>query len=271
MNKSIYSDLMIERYVLGELPKVESKKIDSRRKIDDELNSRIELIYEQNDTFFKSHPAPLFVENIKKAVKNGTEIKKVKSKKLTFERFKTRFLEELTIRNLVSVAAAAAVVVLVIAFPPFYESTMFQNLPAGDEGTRLKGGPTLMIYRKEEGGTSMLVDKATAAAGDKLQLFYRSGGFNYGAIFSLDGNGVLTRHFPLGGNSAATLKEGQKVALERSYQLDDAPSYERFFFIVSTENFALGEIEDEVRNAGESGSLKLDENISYTTLVLEKE
>ena len=82
--------------------------------------------------------------------------------------------------------------------------------------------------------------------GDTIQISYLSGKGNYGSIFSVDGSGVITFHYPLHKESVKKLKNQKEVFLDHSYQLDDAPEYEVFFFVTSTDYFKVEEILDKL-------------------------
>jgi hypothetical protein len=97
--------------------------------------------------------------------------------------------------------------------------------------------PRLKIYRKQQ-DTSILLHKGdTVRRGDLLQLGYLRGGKNHGLIFSLDGSGSLTLHFPSEKSLSTALDRGGKYLLDFAYELDDAPRFERFYFIASDKPF----------------------------------
>ena len=73
-------------------------------------------------------------------------------------------------------------------------------------------------------------------------------GAKYGAIISIDGNGYLTQHYPEFGANASILEANGEIPLEYSYQLDDAPDFERFLFIASENQFDIAALIDAVDN-----------------------
>jgi hypothetical protein len=84
---------------------------------------------------------------------------------------------------------------------------------------------------------------------DVIQITYLSAGNEYGFIFSFDGNGNITRHFPEDSWQAQKLSTvKQEVPLDFSYKLDDAPDYECFVFVSSKEKFELNNLEDINKN-----------------------
>jgi hypothetical protein len=112
-----------------------------------------------------------------------------------------------------------------------------------------KGDPELNVYRRV-GETSELLRKgARVSRGDLLRLAYRkNGGGAYGAVLSIDGRGQVTVHWPeSNAKAAATLSPDGEVGLPSSYELDDAPSFERFFFVTSASPFSMTTVLDAAR------------------------
>lgn len=129
--------------------------------------------------------------------------------------------------------------------PPPSSSPATAQLPP-DDGTRFKGlekglEPGLALFRRTPQGAEPLLPGATVRAGDVLRVSYRPGGFAYGAIFSVDGNGSVTRHWPVKGETAGALERGETL-LPGAFELDAAPDYERFYLIVSERTFDLNPV-----------------------------
>jgi hypothetical protein len=100
-----------------------------------------------------------------------------------------------------------------------------------------------------------LADGSPAAAGDVLQIKYSAGQARFGAIFSIDGRAVLTRHLPPEDAAAAKapLLAEAGAALGSAYELDDAPSFERFFLLSSTRDFDLSTASEALRALAAAG------------------
>ena len=111
------------------------------------------------------------------------------------------------------------------------------------EITREKGSQThLNVYRQAQAGTQRLLDGDLAAAGDVLQLRYQASHARFGAIYSVDGRGAWTRHWPsasVASSTALRLTQTGEIALPQAYELDDAPDFERFFLLSGDEDFEL--------------------------------
>ncbi len=139
--------------------------------------------------------------------------------------------------------AAAAVFALAFFVPLL--SNGIKGL-AGSATTRLKGNAhhQIRLYKQNGADAVLLKNGETAKEKDLVQLAYIPGSYNYGVIFSVDGNGNITRHFPDASWQAEKLqKTGEEVPLSFSYQLDDAPKYECFVFVASKEPFDFSKIE----------------------------
>lgn len=99
-------------------------------------------------------------------------------------------------------------------------------------GDVLKGSePALLIGRAAGTAVEPLSSWANVKPGDVLQLRIRAAGAAYGVVVSVDGAGHVTRHQPEHGSDTA-LPAGT-TALPSSFELDDAPRFERFFLVTS--------------------------------------
>ena len=139
-------------------------------------------------------------------------------------------------------AAIAAALYAALIFPPFLYSrknAAENSFPGNVTGVeRNKGaGAQIYIYKKEEREAVQLYNKSFIKGGDSIQIGYTAAGAKYGFIISIDGNGMVTQHYPDYGYNAAELNSNGEVLLNYSYQLDNAPSFERFLFITGNDSF----------------------------------
>ncbi len=142
--------------------------------------------------------------------------------------------------------------------------------------TRTKGlEPKLLLHRQTQGAPESLADQSQARRGDVLQLSYVSAGKRYGAVLSIDGRGSVTLHFPETLTGSSELKGGT-VALASAYELDDAPAFERFFFVTSDEPLDVNAVMESARalalspEAARREPLSLPAPLSQTSLTLDK-
>jgi hypothetical protein len=102
------------------------------------------------------------------------------------------------------------------------------------ESTRPKGHPRLLAFRHVGEQVEQLHQGAMVRAGDVIQLRYHSAGESYGVIASIDGAGVVTLHYPLREDAPPQATAmAETAALPTAYSLDDAPRFERFFFVTA--------------------------------------
>ncbi len=108
--------------------------------------------------------------------------------------------------------------------------------------------------------------------GDTLQIKYRSQGKKFGFLFSIDGNGVLSRHLPLQGKMSAVLAQEPSTLLDYAYILDDAPKWEKFYLVTSNEAFKLKTVIDQAKILFQQNniSLDLDSNYLQTMFIVKK-
>lgn len=144
------------------------------------------------------------------------------------------------------------------------------------ETTRTKGlEPKLLIHRQTGGAPEPLADSARVGEGDVLQLSYVSGGRRHGAVLSVDGRGSVTLHAPESPTGPLELKGGT-VPLPSAYALDDAPAFERFFFVTSDEPFDVEALVESARQLAREPErarrepLPLPPSLSQFSLTLDK-
>lgn len=248
-------DVLLERYLLGELPEARRVELDLRIKSDTTLRRRLDALRRSDAEILALLPAPPALA----------------------ARPSPRASRPAPLRRLprpapwLRVAAPALATLALLAAgihlggprsaAPADADTAVAVAAANDfDDIRLKGGEaSLVIYRKTRGGAELLPPRSTARAGDTLQIFYQSREAAHGAIFSVDGNGNVTLHLPETEGPSARLERGGPQALPHAYLLDRAPRMERFYLVTSPEPFALGPVLEglkghlrESRNAPDS-------------------
>lgn len=115
-------------------------------------------------------------------------------------------------------------------------------------GDTLKGlRPGLRVYRKAAARVERLNDGDVTHVGDELQLAYVAAGHRFGAVVSVDGSGRVTFHMPRAAGPAAVLRTDGEAALPEAYELDAAPSFERFLFVTGDAPFDAARLADVVR------------------------
>jgi hypothetical protein len=140
------------------------------------------------------------------------------------------------------VLAAAGLVAVLERDPP----------SPGADVVVLKGDrPALLVYRLVDGEAVRVGDGDVFSSGDVVQLQTRAAGRRHGVVVSVDGRGHVTRHFPAAGADTA-LPPGT-AALQTSFELDDAPGYERFVFVAADAALDVDGVERAVQQAWARG------------------
>ena len=120
------------------------------------------------------------------------------------------------------------------------------------ENSRQNQKTEIRLYKKTDDGVQLLSNGDSVKKGDVIQITYAPGKNNYGVIFSVDGNGNITRHFPEKSWKSERLShEKPEIPLDFSYELDNAPSFECFVMVSSEKEFNLNDIEKRIENSKE--------------------
>lgn len=224
--------LLLEEILLGEK---DAKKYYAKYGKEN-LESALAELEKSNQEILAAYPSPAFkpaaARASKQAAANSANIVRMGKKPKNFYTTINR------------IAFAAAAVFALAFFAPILASGI-KGL-AGSSSVRLKGNGRhqILLYKQEGGKPVLLKNGENAKESDVVQIAYTPGSYNYGVIFSVDGSGNITRHFPDASWQAEKLqKTGEEVPLSFAYKLDDAPKYECFIFVASKEPFDFSKIE----------------------------
>lgn len=248
-------DWLLERYRLGELAAADQERVSEALARTPDLRARLDELDRSSLAVLQEHPPAALVA----AVRRSTAAPRPRH------------------HRLLAPLAAAAIVTLALAGGALW-TPGGAPLSKPDE-TRVKGiAPYLLLYRKAAADVERLAPAALARQHDVVQLAYQAGARRYGVILSVDGRGVVTRHLPLSGAAAVALTPGVPVPLAQSYELDDAPGFERFVLVAGDEPFAVEQVEGAVRRqyvqwGAEANERRLDlpDSMDQFSLVLRKE
>jgi len=228
--KSTISDLLLEQYVLGELPPRLARKIEEELALDPSLKARYEAIAGSDREIMDRYPPAEMARVIRERLAARAE-SEARNEGLTSSLEPAgRWALQLAVA-----LPAVAVILLVLSF------FLFRDRLATDQ-VRVKGlAPHISAFLKISGGARDLAPGTLLERGDVIQLGYTAAEARYGVIFSIDGRGTITWHLPSGFSgsprSAPALDRQGEVLLSSAYELDDAPGFERFFFVYSDKPF----------------------------------
>ena len=267
MDKKEVPDWQLERYLLGELSTDLEKEVKRRLTRDESLQKRLQALKESNREILETYSPDI----------QAREIEKRYAKSYGKQKREARSIARPKLRSF-AYALSTAAVILIVLIP--VRNMLRTSSPKGTgEEIRLKGlSPRLVVYRKSGAEIARLKDGGSAAPGDVIQLSYIAAGKAYGVIYSIDGRGVATLHFPdIARSTAPELDQSGEVSLPYAYELDDAPAYERFFFVTSSESFDLNIVQDAVNTLAahtrraERKRLKLPSGFKQYSVILIKE
>jgi hypothetical protein len=283
MKEKVIPDLFIEKLLLDELP----QSMKERLLKDPAVQRRLEEIKAENRKILEDYPP----EEMAKAIRNRERLdRQGETARAAEQRAGLRAQPRpqrrpeakrsgwfgAPIGRLVPVASFALLVLvgglLLITRGP----SVFAPQSPGSE-IRLKGGePYLNVYMQTDGGAKLLEEGDRVTEGTILQLGYVSGTKDYGVILSIDGRGAVTQHFPVSAVTGQDLEDTGEVLLPFAYPLDDAPAFERFFFVVSKRPFSVDTVLAAAEELGEkpelakSQTLQLPRRLEQSSILLLK-
>ena len=233
-------DVILERYRLGELPADEAARVEHRLRTDEALRRRLDELEVSDREIRRCYPPEWLAEQVRE--RRRASVPGAPRPAPAWTRH----------WPLPAALAAAAVVLLVLAprtfGPPLTGTAVSPAAPGSPD--RIKGlEPSLTLYRRTARGSETLADGATVRAGDQIRVGYRAAGRAYGVILSVDGRGAVSIHLAAEDAKAAPLRSGETVLLDRAFELDDAPLWERFYLVVAEGPFALAPVVEAARRA----------------------
>jgi hypothetical protein len=243
----------LERYLLGELPPRRMEEIKRLAQENTEIRKEIECLKDSNPEVLKQHPSEIMIPEILKRYEEDKRQAGIKEK--------TR---PITLKR------------LLYAGPILATTTPNYTRIKGEESIDFSK-TQIIIYRKKNTEVALLKNGNQARAGDLLQIAYVPAGKTNGVIFSTDGSGIVTLHFPEGKKDPSNLKQEKKVLLTSSYELDDAPDFERFFFISAMKEIDVEDIMKKAEalaaspSSAKTARLELPESYHQFSILLKKE
>ena len=254
-------DWKLERFLTGDLPEKEMNEIRKLEAADAMLAQRVKMLREDNKAILNKLPFEMLAAKID-AVDAGTVTETAVAANLGTAKENAGNAEKNAPRFSIMKFAAAAVFVLAVALVAFMaqRETSVMNERVGSDiaavggpqntqvalaetqsDTRIKGMDARMeVWKKTPAGIVQLNDLDSVGEGDEIQLRYSVPEKCFGLLFSMDGNGALTLHMG-NGEKAVELAPGKMNSLPFAYKLDDAPYFEKFFFVTSPKEFTVEE------------------------------
>ncbi len=261
------TEIQIERALLGELPAAQLQSALAAMDADVALGARRDALASSNRDILDRYPVGPAAEAIRRRAEAAGRIASAPSAEP--RRALGWWIPAL--------AGAAAMLVAALLVAEIGGERGNTGPEAPVEVTRDKGlEPSLRIYRKTPQGAERLEPGQPARGGDVLQIGYVAVGRGHGVILSIDGAGAVTVHAPSDARSPTRLQAGGEVQLAHAYKLDDAPGFERFFFLTSGEALDVEAIvvaaEALARDAGraERDPIALPGSVEQSSFIIRK-
>ncbi len=266
-------DLMVEKLALGELP--EARAQARRERLDEDGDDRLARIERSNAEILREQPPSEVAAAVRRRLAQlDEEPSRARPGWLMWAPTAAAAAVMLLwwVGHDVDTPAGTVVIAETGLEPPAAESG------AGPEQIFLKGDPVLAIDELHEGRPRRVAAGAEVSAGDLLQLTYNAKGAQQGVVVSIDGAGAATLHFPARESDDPRLAHGGPIPLPESYELDDAPGFERFFFVTtdaSEPRLDVTQVMEAARSlarsdAAREGTLALPDGWRQQSLLLRK-
>jgi len=263
-------DFLIEQLLLGELREEQERELLRIPKVVE----RLERLKRSNEEILSLYKPEAMAEKIQSSLiktEATPEIPKEKPQE------KGRIIPFFKTWRGGSLLAAAAVLIL-FGILPLVTGNISQETVTTPDTVRTKGyAPVLRIYKEVSGNAQILFPGDRVKERDLLQISYLPGEEGYGVIFSIDGRGIVTLHYPFSEGASSELQGNGEQLLPYAYQLDDAPGFERFFFITSSTPIPVNSVLSEARKlardtkAAMQKSLSLSSDYTQYSILLKKE
>lgn len=245
-------DWLLERYALGELSADKLAAVKARLDSVPEEAERLRLLRADNAAFAVQYPARTFAP----AIRARAGLKPRSGRKAVW---------------LAAPALALAAAWMLVVGPGLGPSQP-DVLSKGQHGAAAESvGAALHLHREGDGE---LTPGATAAQGDVLGFRFDVRDPGFGALFSIDGAGVVTLHLPESVAQGPIAVEPGRTTVDLGYELDDAPGYERFFLVLAQQPFDLDAVlhaaERLATGDGQTGRLELPAELDVVDFVVTK-
>ena len=262
-NPGNVTDLALEQFRLNELPRAEAERVQRVLDTDGSVRSRLAAIVRSDEAVAREYPPAWLASQIReRAAGRGTVV--LPRRPITWWAW--------------PLGLTTASLALLFMLPGPLARPNPSTTVATTEDSRPKGArPALAVYRRTDRGSETMADGAIARAGDLLRLGYPAVTHTYGVILSVDGRATVTRHLPATGARAALLGHDRLNLLNTAYELDDAPGWERFYFVTADTEFDVEPILSATRQLAvrdlqhPPGLLPLGREFSQAMFLVQKE
>lgn len=232
----------LERYRLGELSEADTKQVAAALAGDATLRERLAALESDDVATLRAHPPSRVAERVRLTARDAGSLTPKRAPWM-----------------MPAFALAAAALVGVVVW-------QLQPPPSTEDVVTMKGD-ALRLFRLTNSEPERLEDGARVKPHDVVQVALELEGAKYAVVVSVDGAGGATLHWPHGPD-ARTPPNFKK--LPESFELDEAPGFERFFLITSNEPLSPEQLYAAVKQAGRTGTLSIPAAATQRSLLLQK-
>lgn len=206
--------LAIERYAAGELGENRSRELTAHLAECPSCNEYHKSIAKERETFLRVYP---FEELLKRSVSS-------KAQNSILHRIK----KVLDIFNKPMLYPVFAALLLCVVITPM----MF---PSNNDTTQFKGVHALSFAYQRGGNTIQGTSAYRLQSGDKVQIFFTSGGYRNASLLSVDKNGAVSFYHPDGSSQycSVNVTGGTQEAFPGSILFSDVQGDELVILILS--------------------------------------
>ncbi|MBD3421334.1 MAG: DUF4384 domain-containing protein [Chitinivibrionales bacterium] len=244
MNEKHLNTLELTEYVTGDCQDVTAKRIEGQLETDTRARAFVEHLKAQRRQFLAAMPF-------------DAEARPAPQSKLL--RFPARTWY----------AIAASLIIFILAG---WRLTVYEHR----HDTRIKGDESITIYVQDEDGAVTERTSHVYRPGERIQLTYSCGRFDYFILLGLDESGTVSRYYPPSGASSVQLEKGSDIPLPNSILLDSYLGKELFLGIFSKHPLAVNKIMSTVKQSFEQGAsldefrLKTGRDVRIRTILITK-
>jgi hypothetical protein len=235
IKKTSIPQLVLEKALLEELEPRELEKWTSHP----DFTLELEKLKKSNEEILKQYPYEFFAKEVE------NRVQRIEAKEEAEKKDRPSFFRRLILNPIPTLAVLVTALFLGILAPQisFVDNETGIEIANLDDGIRLKGAePKISVYLERSNEVINLNSGDQVRSFDSVQIGYQSAGKTYGCIYSVDGRGSITLHFPESFNGSTLLDQGGEILLPYAYQLDDAPEFETFYFVSANQYFDIREM-----------------------------
>ena len=233
-------DLLVEQLALGELPPEQARRVQAQ--LEDDDDPRLSELRRSDEDILAAHPPEIVARRIR------NRLQRVEAEPASRRPGWWFVTATLAVAAAVALAWWIARPDALVPESTGIEGEKVASLPPEQQPdvTQIKGDPRLVLTLQEGARTTKLVSGDRVSPGDSVLVSYFADTEKHGVIVSLDGAGEVTLHFPADETQSTALVPNGTVRLH-AFELDDAPAFERFFFVTSNTPLDAAQVMESVR------------------------